>query len=285
MTIPGGTTFNYLKRTTLLAVVSAAGFLATTSAALGATDSVSLDVPYVPTPQEVVNRMLEVAEVGPDDFIIDLGSGDGRIAIAAVKDHGAKGALGVDLNPQRIAEAKTNAEQAGVSDKVEFREQNLFDTDFSDATVVTMYLLPAVNMSLRPKVLDLKPGTRVVSHAFDMEDWESDHFERVNGRSIYLWIVPAKVDGRWKLEGPDGEIELQLTQEFQNVSGTAQVASGDTLPVTGKLDGTDIRLVIGEGDSARSYSGNIQGGSMLASTNATGASSGSDVQNWKGSRL
>src|SRR5690606_41035110 len=109
----------------------------------------SRDVPYVPTPDDVVNRMLEVAKVGPQDFVIDLGSGDGRIAIAAVKDHGAKGAMGVDLNPERIAEATANANEAGVADKVEFREQNLFDTDFSNASVLTMYLLPDVNISLR----------------------------------------------------------------------------------------------------------------------------------------
>ena len=141
MTIPGAMTFSTLRRTAVMAVVSAAGFLACTPAVLAANHSVSLDVPYVPTPREVVNRMLEVAEVGSEDFVIDLGSGDGRIAIAAVKDHGAKGSMGVDLNPERIAEARANAEEAGVSDKVQFREQNLFETDFSEATVVTMYLL------------------------------------------------------------------------------------------------------------------------------------------------
>ena len=140
-------------------------------------------------------------------------------------------------------------------------------------------------MSLRPKVLKLKPGTRVVSHAFDMEDWESDHFERVDGRSVYLWIVPAQAEGQWKLEGPDGEMHLELTQEFQNVSGTARDASGNTLPVTGKLKGVDIQLTVGEGDKAKTYSGNIQGSTMLASTESGDAASDSGVQNWKGSRL
>src|SRR5690606_18523623 len=152
-----------------------------------------------------------------------------------------------------------NANEAGVADKVEFREQNLFDTDFSNASVLTMYLLPDVNISLRPKILDLAPGTRVVSHAFDMDEWEPDHFERVDGRSVYLWIVPAKVDGNWSLEGPDGALQLQLAQEFQNVSGTATTSSGKAQPVMGKINGHNIEFSVGEGDSAMRYSGNVQG--------------------------
>lgn len=271
MTLSRPLSFAGLRRSVLLAAVS--GFMA----AAPSVEAQSLDVPYVPTPNEVVKRMLEVAQVGPKDFVIDLGSGDGRIAIAAVKDHGAKGSLGVDLNPERIAEAVENAKEAGVSDKVEFREQNLFDTDFSKATVLTMYLLPDVNVALRSKVLELKPGTRVVSHAFDMDDWESDHYERVDGRSVYMWIVPAQAQGRWTLEGPDGALELDLTQQYQNLTGTAQDAKGQSLPVSGTLDGADIELVVGEDAAARTYKGNVQGSSMLVS--AEGASG-----NWKGSR-
>ena len=269
-------TFSGLRRVALAAAVS--GFMAAAPAAYG----VSLDVPYVPTPDDVVNRMLEVAQVGPEDFVIDLGSGDGRIAIAAVKDHNAKGALGVDLNPERIAEARANVQEAGVSDKVEFREQNLFETDFSAATVLTMYLLPDVNVSLRPKVLELKPGTRVVSHAFDMAEWESDHYERVDGRSVYLWIVPAPVEGRWKLEGPQGALELDLAQRFQHVTGTAHASDGQTQPVTGTLKGASIELMVGEGEAARSYTGNVQGSSMLLS-----GAAGPDgaTHDWKGERL
>lgn len=268
--------FSGLRRAALLAVTSGLGFMATLPAAQAFS---SLDVPYVPTPTDVVQRMLEVAAVGPQDFVIDLGSGDGRIAISAVKDHGAKGALGVDINPERITEAKANAQEAGVNDKVEFREQNLFDTDFSQATVLTMYLLPDVNVALRPKVLQLKPGTRVVSHAFDMGDWESDHYERVNGRSVYLWVVPAPVEGRWKLEGQDGTLELNLTQDFQHLAGTARAANGENLPVKGSLKGANIELVVGDGDTARHFKGNVQGSSMLVSRGDATA------QNWKGSRL
>ena len=267
-----------LRRAVLCAMVSGLGFMSALPTASAAERLVSLDVPYVPTPPEVVDRMLKVAKVGPEDFVIDLGSGDGRIAIAAVARHGAKGAMGVDLDPERIAEARANAKQAGVSDKVEFRNQDLFDTDFSQATVLTMYLLPNVNITLRPKILELKPGTRVVSHAFDMDDWESDLYERVDGRSVYLWVVPAQVEGGWKLEGPDGAMELDLTQRFQKVSGTARVAGGQALPVSGSLDGANIEFTVGEGADATRYTGNVQGSSMRASSGAAGG-------NWQGTRL
>lgn len=268
--------FAGLRRAVVLAAVSGFGFMAAAPAVKAA---VSLDVPYVPTPPEVVSRMLEVAKVGPQDFVIDLGSGDGRIAIAAVKDFKAKGAMGVDINPERIAEANANAKKAGVSDKVEFREANLFHTDFSSASVLTMYLLPDVNVALRDKVLQMKPGTRVVSHAFDMDEWEADHYERVDGRSVYMWVVPARVEGRWKLEGPDGGMELDLQQNFQHVSGAAKAAGGEALPVIGKLNGSSLELTLGDGQNARRLRGDVQGASMLVSE------AGGSAQNFKGSRL
>lgn len=154
------------------------------------TPAPELNVPYVPTPQAVVDKMLEIANVTGDDYVIDLGSGDGRIPITAAKRFGSK-AMGVDLDPIRIQEAKANAVNARVTDKVEFKEQDLFKTDFSKASVLTMYLLPTVNMELRPRILsELKPGTRVVSHSFDMGDWKPDKQVEVDGRTIYLWIVP-----------------------------------------------------------------------------------------------
>jgi len=152
----------------------------------------SLDVPYVPTPQSVVDKMLDIAKVTGDDYLIDLGSGDGRIPIAAAKRFGAKG-MGVEIDAARVQEAKAKAINARVADKVEFRKQDLFETDLSKATVLTMYLLPRVNLQLRPRILnDLKPGTRVVSHSFDMGDWKPDQKIKVDGRTIYLWIVPER---------------------------------------------------------------------------------------------
>lgn len=149
-----------------------------------------LDVPYVPTDQRVVDAMLEMAKVSKNDVLLDLGCGDGRIVVTAAKK-GAT-ATGIDINPERIAEAKANAESAGVTDKVNFIEGNLFEADLSKATVISMYLLPSVNMKLRPKILALKPGTRIVSHAFDMGDWKPDETKNVGGSTIYLWTVPAK---------------------------------------------------------------------------------------------
>ncbi|CDM65346.1 SAM-dependent methyltransferase [Pyrinomonas methylaliphatogenes] len=151
-----------------------------------------LDVPYVPTPPEVVDAMLRLAAVTKDDVVYDLGCGDGRIVIAAAKKYGARG-VGVDIDPQRIREANENARKEGVADRVRFVQQDLFQTDIHDATVVTLYLLPDVNMRLRPKLWrELRPGARVVSHAFTMGDWEPEKTIDVNGRMIYLWTIPPK---------------------------------------------------------------------------------------------
>lgn len=152
----------------------------------------NLDVPYVPTKQEVVEEMLKLANVKPGDVVYDLGCGDGRIVITAAKKFGATG-VGVDLNPQRIKEANANAQAAGVTDKVKFIEGDLFEFDFSEADVVTMYLLPSVNLKLRPKLLsELKPGSRIVSHDFDMGDWEAEKTVEVGNDTVYLWTVPEK---------------------------------------------------------------------------------------------
>lgn len=151
-----------------------------------------LDVPYVPTPTKVVEGMLDLAKVQKNDMVYDLGCGDGRIIIAAAEKYGATG-IGVDLNPQRIKEAKENAVEAGVEDKVTFFEGDLFEFDFSKANVLTLYLLPDVNLKLKPKILaEMKPGSRVVSHAFDMGNWKADKQINVDGKTVYLWIVPER---------------------------------------------------------------------------------------------
>ena len=185
----------------------------------------SYDVPYVPTPPVVVEEMLRLAEVGGDDFVIDLGSGDGRVVIAAVKKFGARG-VGVDLDPERILESDYNASVAGVADRVAFHRQDLFKFAISQATVVTMYLLPSVNMRLRPRLLsELRPGTRIVSHDFDMEDWKPDAKSTVR-KNVFLWVVPARVEGRWQinLALPHGarSYELELKQKFQEIDGLAR---------------------------------------------------------------
>lgn len=151
------------------------------------------DVPYVPTPETVVNAMLDVAKVSKNDILYDLGSGDGRIVITAAQKFGTRG-VGIDIDPERIQEANANAQKAGVSARVKFVQQDLFKTDFSDATVVTLYLLPDINLKLRPILLrQLKPGTRIVSHAFDMGDWKPEKTLQVDGRTVYYWVVPQEV--------------------------------------------------------------------------------------------
>ena len=151
------------------------------------------DVIYVPTPQNVVEAMLRMANVKAGDVVWDLGSGDGRIPITAVQKFGATRATGIDIDPQRIKEANENAQKAGVTDKVKFLNQDLFTSDFKDATVITLYLLPSLNEKLRPKLLaELKPGTRIVSHAFDMGDWKPEKTETVDGRTIYYWTIPNR---------------------------------------------------------------------------------------------
>ena len=223
-------------------------------AALPASGS-DASVPYVPTPQVVVERMLEIGKVGPQDYLIDLGSGDGRIVVTAAKKHGARG-FGVDLNPVRIEEANENARSAGVTERAAFYQRDLFETDLSSATIITMYLLPRVNLELRPKLLELKPGTRIVSHDFSMGEWKPEFHEQLEvqdkyggsgGRSdIYLWIVPAKVAGTWQsqleMRGKPVPYELTLQQAFQNVTGSARVAGRTVRIRNAKLEGDRLEF-------------------------------------------
>lgn len=176
-----------------------------------------LDVAYVPTPNFMVEKMLDLANVGPGDYVIDLGCGDGRIVIAAAK-RGAVG-HGVDIDPKRIEEARENAKKEGVDDKVMFFEQNIFDTDFSKATVIAMYLFPSINLKLRPQFLEeLKPGSRIVSHDFGMDEWKPDRqIGRMEDHAALLWIVPAKVDGRWEFKLANEEFVMLINQKFQEI--------------------------------------------------------------------
>lgn len=179
----------------LLGLLSVAGCGETASSGSSSLpdSTVETDVPYVPTSEEVVTRMLEMAEVNFDDVVYDLGSGDGRIVITAAQRYRARG-VGIEIDPIRVWEARQNAEAAGVSDRVEFRQQDLFEADFSDATVVTLYLLPAINKKLRPRLFEqLDPGTRVVSHNFDMGPWPPDSTETVGPSKIYLWTIPETI--------------------------------------------------------------------------------------------
>ncbi len=218
-----------------------------------------LDVVYVPTPRETVDRMLQVTEVGSRDYVIDLGSGDGRIAIAAGR-LGAR-ALGVDLDPARIRDAELNAKRAGVTDRVTFRQQNLFETDLSPATVLTMYLLPSINVKLRPKILALRPGTRVVSHDFTMGDWKSDLTETNNWR-IHMWIVPARVAGKWQVRSGNQNFDLTIDQTYQEFRGTAS-AGGRTVPLRNtRLRAATIEFTVDLDGQAATLRGVVNGDRM-----------------------
>jgi SAM-dependent methyltransferase len=219
-----------------------------------AQDQPRLDVPYVPTPQPVVDRMLELAEIKPGEFVMDLGSGDGRIAVTAARKYGAR-ALGIDLNPVRVKEGEENAAKAGVSDRVKFRVQNLFEADLGQADVITMYLLTRVNLELRPKLFELRPGTRLVSHSFDLGEWEADKTDQVNSSRIFYWVVPAKVGGRWEVSSGETKFSLDLKQAFQQVSGSAQI-NGREVPVqNGRLHGAEITFTV----DGRNYRGRVDG--------------------------
>jgi SAM-dependent methyltransferase len=253
-------------RLATIALTTAAFISISASSLAERAEAPALDVPYVPTPPEVVERMLDMAAVGPNDVVIDLGSGDGRIAIAAAR-RGAR-AFGVDIDPQRVQEAQENARRAGMEGKASFRRQNLFDTRINEATVLTMYLLRKVNLDLRPRVLDeLKPGTRVVSHAFSMGDWKPDDHAEVGYRHVFLWIVPAKVAGRWLVREGARKFDLALEQNYQYVTGKAQAGGGTVAVSEGRLTGADITLTLAGG---RIYKGRVDG-DRIEGTSSSGS--------------
>jgi SAM-dependent methyltransferase len=243
------------------------------------------DIHYVPTPQELVDVMLEMAKVGKDDIVYDLGSGDGRLVIAAAKKYGASG-IGIDIDPERIGEARENAKKAGVEDKVRFLEQDLFKSDFHDATVVTLYLLEELNLRLRPQIFaQVKPGTLVVSHAFTMGDWEPDAERTIKKEGenydAYYWVVPANMSGRWNVSGGESaEVPhaAMVEQKFQNI--TVRTGDGGEVLGEGKVDGARFTLTIdkGAGDKPKLYRGTIDGNKIEATD------TGSEKEHWSATR-
>jgi len=215
-----------------------------------------LDAPNVASDTEVVDAMLTLAQLRPDDYVIDLGSGDGRILIAAARSNGAHG-LGVDIDPAQIQGATRNARAAGVTGLVSFRQQDLFQTPLQEADVLTLYLTADVNLRLRPRILaQMRPGTRVVSHDFDMGDWHYDQRRRVGNATVFLWIVPAQVQGNWTLTEGNRSVPLTIDQDFQRFTGTA---AGDVRIEQGRIDGTAIRFIANIGNGRRAYEGTVQG--------------------------
>jgi precorrin-6B methylase 2 len=231
------------------------------------------DVVWVPTPQALVDRMLDMAKVTPSDYVMDLGSGDGRTVITAAK-RGAR-ATGIEYNPDMVELSKRNAEKEGVGAKAEFRKADLFETDLSQATVITMFLLPDINLRLRPKILEMKPGTRVVSNTFTMGEWEADETSTVseaNGyyRTALLWIVPAKVEGTWK----SAQGDLELKQAFQKIGGNVKTRTGPVM-LNGKLRGDEISFTAG----GTQYAGRVNGNTIEGTV-----TSGGKTSEWRATR-
>jgi len=264
-----------------------------------AQDSDKHDVPYVPTPMEVVRTLLTLANVGRNDFVIDLGSGDGRIVITAAKEYGARG-FGVDLNPKLVELSQKYAIAEGVTAQTDFFVQDIFKTDLRNATVVTMYLLPEVNLDLRPKLLnELKPGTRIVSHDFHMGTWLPDKMilldipkDYQDDTILYLWTVPAKVTGKWHwrlyLRGEDQIFNLALDQNFQHINGTAY-KHGQRLQILNPiLDGDRIQFtLVSEADERmirQDYTGRVQGNVINGTVQLSGTVE-KTILEWQAKRL
>lgn len=221
------------------------------------------DVIWVPTPDDIVERMLRMAQTTPNDYVIDLGAGDGKIAIMAAKKFGAK-SLGIEYNPEFARFAQSNVEKAGVADKARVQQGDIFATDFKSATVLTMYLLPALNLKLRPTILTMKPGTRVVSHSFTMDDWEADEISNLDGRRAYFWIVPANVQGTWRLTLPGGDTpEVTFDQRYQKIEGTVQLGTIQGGLREARLSGPNITFAyVDSAGVRRSFSGRVNGTTM-----------------------
>jgi SAM-dependent methyltransferase len=286
-----------LKRATLLAAGTVLAAAAAAFAAAQQKEPERTGGPYVPTPQVVVDEMLRMARVGPSDYVIDLGSGDGIIVLTAATQYRARG-FGVDIDPELVKLSNAEAKRRGVADRASFQVQDVFKADLSRATVLTLYLLPSMMTSLRSKIYDeLKPGTRVVSHDYHFgDDWQADEQmtfdvpekEKVNGvprATIYVWHVPAKIAGRWQLriDAPGGgQYELAVKQRFQTFEGTALAGAGsEKLEVT-ELRGEGIRFAFNAGAGRHVFRGRVTGDAMQG-TVELGAGKG--TARWRATRL
>ena len=229
-----------------------------------------LDVPFVTTPKAVVTAMLKLAGTRPNDVVYDLGSGDGRIVIAAVHDFGVQRAVGVDLDPHRVSEARVAAAKAGLGDRARFAQGDVFKFDFSPATVVTMYLSPRINRELRPRLSSLKPGTRVVSHSFLLGEWEPDETVKVEeGHEIYLWVVPAQLAGHWTWDVGADHYTMELRQSFQKVTGMLHGVGREEPIADGSVTGDRLRFSARLGETLVKFDGRAAGNSIAAALAGT----------------
>ena len=220
------------------------------------------DVIWVPTPDDLVERMLRMAQTTPNDFVVDLGSGDGRTVIAAAKRFGAR-ALGIEYNSEMVDLSTRNAAREGVTAKAKFVRGDIFETDFSQATVVTMYLLPGLNVKLRPRILDMKPGTRVVSHQFNMDDWQPDETTNLDGRRAYFWLVPARVQGNWRVQSGGDAWDLALEQKYQVLEGSVKLGAINAGLRETRLKGEKVDFAFVDAAGVkREFTGRVSGDTM-----------------------
>jgi len=271
-------------------LISIALLLALSPAAQAQQQQQYFDVPFVPTPYVVIEEMLRLARVTPQDYVMDLGSGDGRVLITAARLYGTSG-MGVDLDGDLVAQSMASATEAGVADRVSFAQQDLFKTDLSRATVITMYLLPGVMARLQPRLLDLKPGTRLVSHDFRLGDWKPDVTTQVR-KNTFLWIVPAKVAGPWRirvaLPGGEYDIDLELRQQYQEVDGFGKFGTRHAQIWETRLSGDRLSFVIvddrdRENEAALYFEGRVNG-DVIEGSVRRGTGKAQTVHAWRAVR-
>ena len=269
-------------RHTLFAVLAAAASMCAAPAVPAQKEVERTGGPYVPTPQVVVDQMLRMGKVGPKDFVVDLGSGDGVIVLTAAREHKARG-FGVDIDPELVSRSNAEAKRLGIADRASFHVQDVFKADLSKASVITLYLLPSMMVNLRSKLfLEPRPGTRIVSHDYNFDEWQPDDTitldvpekEKINGvpkATILLWIVPAKVAGRWQVQVDGGEqYELSLRQQYQSLNGSANAAGRSLKIGAAGLRGEEIHFTLNDGSARRQFRGAVGADSMQGTVDLGG---------------
>ena len=271
------------------AAIACCLYFAAGGSALAATAThADVPTPYLPSTTVAVDEMLRLAAVGPDDLVADLGSGDGRVVIAAARDYGARG-LGIELDVKLVEESRSNARQAGVAERVSFRQGDVLAADFREATVVTLYLLPALVDRLKPRLLSqLRPGTRIVAHDYGFSDWKPDR-RVVISKTYYLYVVPAAVAGRWRLQADlaEGgrEYEFELEQQHQEIRGGARVAGGYLPAFEARLDGDRIAFVLVDNGVSHRFEGRVQGTLLMEGVVHSGAGRSLGASPWRATRI
>ena len=278
-----------MSRARALAVALAASqFLCGIAGAAAPAPLLDIPTPYLPSTTVAVDEMLRIAGVGPGDLVVDLGSGDGRVVIAAARDYGARG-LGIELDANLVAESRDNAVKAGVADRVAFREGDILKSDFRDATVVTLYLLPVLVERVKPRLLaEMKPGTRIVAHDYGFADWKPDR-RVVISKTFYLYVVPARVAGRWRLQAslPGGgrEYDLEFEQSYQEIRGGARVAGGYLPAFEARLEGDRIEFVLVEDGTSHRFEGRVRSGLEIEGEVRSGTGRTLATGRWRATRV